>query len=258
MQNLYPLFVGDRILTKELLWAVRDRSFMHLDLEYREYGDGILKGCGVRVENGRIIVEPGMIKYGGFIYLMPESESVEYGSSKQQTILKMRLGKDSSSVDYTCYCMELALENEDTLEVGEFEVCRYKLQRGAVLRAEHENFEDMETEYDTLNYIHASWGGLRGKAMAPMVTRRFAMEILETEGCKAEDIMFAYFCLSQPGTVPMDILTDYLDRKNGKGKWDIASNQIVFGGMRTALKGIKGVGTGRCGESGGRRRIIVD
>ena len=199
-----------------------------------------------------------MIKYGGFIYLMPESESVEYGSSKQQTILKMRLGKDSSSVDYTCYCMELALENEDTLEVGEFEVCRYKLQRGAVLRAEHENFEDMETEYDTLNYIHASWGGLRGKAMAPMVTRRFAMEILETEGCKAEDIMFAYFCLSQPGTVPMDILTDYLDRKNGKGKWDIASNQIVFGGMRTALKGIKGVGTGRCGESGGRRRIIVD
>ncbi len=172
--------------------------------------------------------------------------------------MKMRLGKDSSSVDYTCYCMELALENEDTLEVGEFEVCRYKLQRGAVLRAEHENFEDMETEYDTLNYIHASWGGLRGKAMAPMVTRRFAMEILETEGCKAEDIMFAYFCLSQPGTVPMDILTDYLDRKNGKGKWDIASNQIVFGGMRTALKGIKGVGTGRCGESGGRRRIIVD
>ena len=168
------------------------------------------------------------------------------------------LGKDSSSVDYTRYCMELVLENEDTLEEGEFEVCRYKLQRGAVLRAEHENFEDMETEYDTLNYIHASWGGLRGKAMAPMVTRRFAMEILETEGCKAEDIMFAYFCLSQPGTVPMDILTDYLDRKNGKGKWDIASNQIVFGGMRTALKGIKGVGTGRCGESGGRRRIIVD
>ena len=72
MQNLYPLFVGDRILKKEMLWAVRDRSFMHLDLEYREYGDGILKGCGVRVENGRIIVEPGMIKYGGFIYLMPE------------------------------------------------------------------------------------------------------------------------------------------------------------------------------------------
>ena len=71
MQNLYPLFAGNRILKKEMLWAVRDRSFAQAELEYREYGDGMISGCGIRVEGNRITVEPGIIIYGGFIYFLP-------------------------------------------------------------------------------------------------------------------------------------------------------------------------------------------
>ncbi len=49
MQNLYPLFEQNRILKKELLWSLRDYSFSHIQLEYQEYGQGIIQGCGIRV-----------------------------------------------------------------------------------------------------------------------------------------------------------------------------------------------------------------
>ena len=40
MQNLYPLFERNRVLKKELLWALRDYSFGQLQLKYADYGDG--------------------------------------------------------------------------------------------------------------------------------------------------------------------------------------------------------------------------
>ena len=45
MQNLYPLFERNRILKKELLWSLRDYSFSQIQLEYQEYGQGIIQGC---------------------------------------------------------------------------------------------------------------------------------------------------------------------------------------------------------------------
>ena len=258
MQNLYPLFAGNRILKKEMLWAVRDRSFVQAELEYREYGDGMISGCGIRVEGNRIIVEPGIIKYGGFIYFLPGEESIEYCPSERETVLKMYLGKDAASPDYVCYHMNLALESGDALDADGFEVCRYKLQEGAVLRAVHKNFGDMETEYDTLNYIHALWGGVGGRALAPAITRRFAREILGTEGCRPEDVMFAYFCLDRTGTVSMDILTDYLARKNGRCLPEMADNQTVFREMCTALERMGKTEAAEYRGNGGRRRIIVE
>lgn len=74
MQNLYPLFERKRILKKELLWSLRDYSFAHFRLEYQEYGQGLLQGCGVAVQGGELVVGPGMIKYGDFICLVTEEE----------------------------------------------------------------------------------------------------------------------------------------------------------------------------------------
>lgn len=58
MQNLYPLFEQNRILKKELLWSLRDYSFAHVQLEYQEYGQGILRGCEIQVRDGKLVVGP--------------------------------------------------------------------------------------------------------------------------------------------------------------------------------------------------------
>ena len=94
MQNLYPLFERNRILKKELLWALRDYSFSHVGLEYQRYGEGILQGCDIRIEGREIVVEPGMIKYGDYVFLLTEAERISYFASERTMVLKMRFLKE--------------------------------------------------------------------------------------------------------------------------------------------------------------------
>lgn len=257
MQNLYPVFERNRILKKEMLSAIRDYPVWRAKLEYEEYGDGILQGFPVKVEERYIVIGPGMVKWNGFIGLMTEAEMVHYQPSEEVTVLKLRLEREVLSPDFIAYKMEPVLEAGTLLAENEFEICRYKLQSGAELRENHKNFVDMGTEFDTLNYINASWGGLNGKALAPMVTRRFAKEILETDGVYPEDISFAYFCMSQPGAVPMEILRDYISRRSRKEVPSSASGTELFEVMCAVLGNIGQADAEMPGRHG-RRRIIVD
>ena len=256
MQNLYPLFERNRILKKEMLWALRDYSFMQARLDYEEYADGILRGCEVRVEGNRILAGPGIIKYGGFICLMDREESVEYAPCDEYVSVKMRFQTERAQEDCHIYEMELVTDSDTARKDNVFELFRYKLQEGAALRDRHTDLLDMATEYNTLNYLYATWGGLRENSMAPAVTGRFAREILAAGSPRTEDIGFAYLCLSQPGAVPMEILRDYL----GRGGKDISGLPMeeIFHRMCRVISRLGGAGISGGQEKTGRKRIIVD
>jgi len=256
MQNLYPLFERNRILKKELLWSLRDYSFGQLWLEYAEYADGILQGCDVRVEENRIVVNPGIIKWKDFILLMSEEESIGYEPSDEFVAVKMCFDTKQISLDYVLHKMQLVADKHMDLKENEFEVCRYKLQEGAVLRDKHTDLWDLNTEYNTLNYIYATWGGIGEQSIAPAVSRRFAREILKADSPQSEDISFAYLCLGQPGTVPMEILRDYLARR-GQEKENRVANEYVFRQMCRVIEKIRVTAKNRQQEQTGRKKIIV-
>lgn len=83
MQNLCPLFERNRILKKELLWSLWDYSFAHLQLEYQEYSQGPFRGCDITVRGDKLVIRPGIMKYGSFICLMMEEETMEYSPLEQ-------------------------------------------------------------------------------------------------------------------------------------------------------------------------------
>lgn len=279
MQNLYPLFERNRILRKELLSALRDYSFAYVGLEYLEYGDGILRGCDIRIKEKKITVTPGIIKWGGQIFLMTQEECVDYAPSDRTVTIKLRLQKERTA-DFVSCRMELvsdydvlhsdhnALYSEhdggsqkhdmESAVVMEFELCRYRLQEGARLRTDYKDFEDMGTQYGTVNYIHAAWGCLRGNSLSPAITRRFAQEILKVEKRDPEDTAFAYLCLSQPGALPREILIDYVGQRNGCGLLKDAPNEVVFEEMCRALGKIRSGMSGERRERTGKRQIIVE
>lgn len=213
MKNLYPLFERNRILKKELLWSLRDYSFAHLALEYQEYSDGILQGCKVEVTGKEIVLGTGMIKYGGFLYLLTEEMRVAYEAAQQWEALKLKMSRETYSEDYTAYGADLFLDQELSRREDELEVCRFKLRQGAALRDSYQSFADLETEYDTVNQLYASWAGLRGETLPQTVVRTFAREILNSRESRSEDVHFAYFCLNQSGSVAMDIIRDYISRR---------------------------------------------
>ena len=55
LQNCYPRFAKNRILKKEMLEALRDYSFACAQLEYQNYGQGILCGCDIRDDKMRFM-----------------------------------------------------------------------------------------------------------------------------------------------------------------------------------------------------------
>lgn len=257
MQNLYPLFERNRILKKELLWSLRDYSFTHIQMEYSGYAEGMLQGFDVRVEGKRIVVAPGLVKHGRFIYLVSEEESLEYGVSEELVVVKMRFYTKQAAQEYIVYEMELASDHDTELKDNEIEVCRYKLQEGAVLRDRHTCLEDMDTEYNTLNYIYATWGGIGEKALAPAVTGRFAREILASGNPRPEDICFAYLCLNQRGAVPMELVRDYVAR-NGNADKESLNNIRIFSGLCSILKHAGNFTSDGQRQKSGRKMILVD
>ena len=88
LQNCYPRFAKNRILKKEMLEALRDYSFACAQLEYQNYGQGILCGCDIRVEEKQLVVGKGMIKCGLWIGLLTEELAVPYGPAAQMQYFK--------------------------------------------------------------------------------------------------------------------------------------------------------------------------
>ncbi len=95
-------------------------SFSHIQLEYQEYGQGIIQGYQIQVQGNELVVEPGMIKYGGFICLMVEEQRIEYGSVDQTQYLKLKIEVDRRSPDYIAYQIQLLLDLKGKKELKYF------------------------------------------------------------------------------------------------------------------------------------------
>jgi len=257
MQNIYPLFEANRILKKEHMWSLRDYIFTHMQLEYREYSDGILQGCELKVEGNKVILGPGIVKCGGFLYLIPEEMDAVYEATERIQFLKLKANKEERSSDCICYELTLALE-ENKAQEKELEVCRFKLRGGSRLRYTYKDFEDLETEFDTINPLHGDWAGQGGGSLSPIITDYFARLVLEESGSHTEDIHFAYLCLSQSGAVNRRIVEDYVRRRGGQQDLETLSKEELFAGLVQIMEEIRGNRQPRSGKSGGRHRILVE
>lgn len=254
MENLYPKFERNRILKKEQLMAIRDRCFGYLETEYLEYGEGIVTGCRIQVEGYELVVGPGMLKCGEFIYLL-EEERIGYEPKEGVQYLKLRRKGEKDLPDGAVYEMGLVLEMSGSREEYEYELCRFHLREGARLRQEYTDFYDMGTEYDTVNVIHGSWSGLGGKGIAPSVTRQFAEELLRRERLEAEDYGFACQCLCQRGAMPLKVVETYIQRRTGEAS---AGRQRVYEMLCRILEEAGGTRRRTGGSGKGRRQILVD
>ncbi len=258
MEHIYPAFECGRILKKELLWALRDYSYSALWLRYRDYPDGIISGCGVRVEGAVLYITPGIVKCQGFLFLLTAEEGVEYAPTEEVTCLKFRLVKKEELADYTRYITEFVLDDRTEREQNEIEICRFKLREGAKLRTEYKDFYDMQTEYDTVNPAYATWSAAGGNTLSKEATDFFARKVLDCKEAEERDICFAWFLLQNQEAVKYEILTDYIMRKTGQEKQEGISTAEIFRRLEKILDGIRnGMDTYGSREKEPYHRMIV-
>ena len=101
------------------------------------------------------------------IFMLKNSLSVSYKPTNITTLLKLCISGELRDADCVYREAELRLEASDELRSGELEICRFKLQDGARLRCEYQDFEDRSTEYDTLNRIYTPCAALDEPTLLP-------------------------------------------------------------------------------------------
>ena len=240
MEFLYPNFERHSILKKELLSSIRDYSIEYLKIKYEKYTKGIIKGFELKVLDENFIgISKGIVKFEEFIFIANKEAKIKYKPTNKFNSLKIVLEKNTRIRDYDRYILSFKLDENLDLDINEVEICRFKLMEGFDLRDIHKSFEDIQTEFDTINYLYSTWSGIEREYINPYILKTFANEAMENSLTNMEDIMFCYNCLNEDNPININIIEKYLkNRQNLKSKAQLTKDEI-FKYLTLTLNDIK-------------------
>jgi hypothetical protein len=196
------------LLKAEHLALLRDFPREIAALEYADFGDGVLFGCRISVENDMLVVDPGIVLGAGILYRLNEPAKVSYAPCDAFRYINLHFANEPQNTDIVSHYAEITLDSAPAGETG-MELGRFKLKTGAALRSEYVDFEDMDTEFDTLNRIYAPCACRGGQTLLPGITEFFAKEALSCRPENPIDLQFAFMCL-QGDRVNLPVLQGYL------------------------------------------------
>lgn len=206
-----PLF-NPAPLRKEILESMRDLAVKEQSARYENYSDGILAGCGLFEQGMKIGVKSGLVKYAGRIYVLPQQDSVHYRATDDWTVLKIQFGGEKTNRDFRTYEGHLALDENVRILPNEIELGRFKLKQGSRLRTKYVDFQDMETEYDTVNPINVPFAGIGEHTLSPVILTNFAREAYP-HVVEPIDISFCTCCMASNGVMSRESIHLYLWRR---------------------------------------------
>ena len=150
-----PEFHSGHILKQEMMVELSAYLYHLGPLLYQNCTDGIVSGCTLTTTEDSIVVNPGVIRYEGELYLIREPQLIHYTPTNTTRVLNIVFHDQVQTDSFVTREMELAFTEGASSETRYLELCRFKLQPGARLRYTYTSFADRETEYD-LSLIHIS------------------------------------------------------------------------------------------------------
>lgn len=214
-----PVFEKGLILKQHMLEALRDYPREFIRNLYSEYGDGIITGCHINIQDNMICIGEGIVKINGEVYVLTKPLSVNAEDEINYVYLKIT---SESLADGTNLQMEVIQKNEkdDTL----FEMARYA--KNAVLKHYskiEELFSDVSNRIDQ-RYVLQSVAG--GNTLLSGYYRLYGEKVLSGVNADMQDIAFAYQCLNGIGSI--EIVKAYFHT-------DDMSNQNILSLMKQRL-----------------------
>ena len=255
-EQKYPQFERLHILRTEALISIRDRAFDTLPLMLDNYADGVVSGCRLQTTDTLLTLRPGIILRDGFLYLIKEPMSVEYAPTEQYVMLKLNFEPEHETENFAQRNVSISLSPLVELAPNEMELCRFKLKKGAILRANYVDFFDRVTEFDTVNAINRPHAAVGSSTLSPDITLAFAIEAKDFE-LDERDFAFCMEALSGK-VLRAEQIEMYIEHRL-KVELPTVTNRILYDHLGLVLKEIK---NGRRREITGtrrrRREIIVE
>ena len=96
----------------------------------------------------------------------------------------------SRTQNYLIGDIQLTITTDLQDNPNRIEICRFRLQNGALLRNQYRDFNDLSTEFDTINEIYAQWSGYEKNTISNRVIREFAKEAMRKGVQNTQDLSF--------------------------------------------------------------------
>ena len=255
-KNNKPVFESGKILKIEMLENLRDFNRDYLDIKYKDYCDGIIKGCDIEVYDNYITINNGIIKYNNTLYLLKEKEEIAYINNNRYMMLKVRFLDHSKEDDFEVNYSDIFLDEDMELKKNEMEICRFKLREGAKLRNNHVDFYDYNTEFDTINILNTVYADNEIGTLPPVITYEFGKELLKLNVDTMWDINFAIACVNRKEPLPRIVIMSYIKNKiNIEDKF--YSNEEIYNFLVQILNNIKNNKDASVVNRKGRQRMIL-
>jgi len=209
--NKYPFFKRGNILKKYMLENLRDFPRDMFNIIFEDYSDGILKGCDLTVEEDQIIIGRGIIKHKSDLYFREDNTAISYQRENRELVLKLEFEQQEQE-EYKLQKGVPGLTVEEELDENEMELARFKLRKGARLRADYRKFSDFNTEYNTINIIHAKYAGIKKPTLHPHIFNMFANIVYQGD---TDDMLDLSFCsqILNKGCNSGRLVDNYLKRR---------------------------------------------
>ena len=253
-----PVFESGCVLTREMLEALKQYPIDFGELNFGNYSDGIISGCRVSMENGIVSVESGMVMHRGMLLFVPDGLKATVLSGNEWHVLQFVIS-DLRREDNFLICdvnLEISTDVQETQ--GNIEICRFRLQSGARLRNEYQDYHDLNTEFDTVNEIYAKWSGYKKETISARVLEEFAKEAMRKGVTNPQDAAMVQQILALGGrSINRDCIQFYISSRLSRPYVEM-SNLEIYKGMEEILRNLKFTGERAPVKGREDRRIIVD
>jgi hypothetical protein len=235
---------------------LRDYPRDMADVLFDELSDGVVSGFKPIISENTFTISKGVAKYQGGIYLMNSQETLEYGETDNEVLVKLRFGEELQDGDFKTRNAEISIDRSLKILPNEIELFRFKLKKGAYLRDDYQDLDDFTTEYNTVNIVNVPRAGRGEATIAGAVTRYFAEQALKTTVRDAVDINFCMLCLNSE-KVEKSAICAYICYKLNEFETTFTNAEIHIK-LTRILRAIKRENQGRKRERTEHRRIVVD
>ncbi len=253
-----PVFKPGNILTHEMLNVLKEQSMNMEEMSYLGYADGVLKGCKITTGQGTLTVGKGMIMVKSKLYYIQSEVVLQIQPTNSTQVVVARASEEEQNHDFIVREVKVMIIAESSLIPGDIELCRFRLQAGAVLRAAYRDIRDMDTEYDTVCLKYAKWSAYERSSLCMVILSQFMQDARKHQISTEEDRRFLSRIASTDGrTLNAAEINLYLSWKLQQ-EYKERSTEEMYKDLVAVLRLLQG---GRSSMESRRmepRRMIID
>lgn len=250
-----PLFKSKRVLKATQLEQLADQTFFLPNCLYYNFSNGIMSGFEITVEKNNLMISPGVFRFHNEMFVIDREVILTYEHNDKLMYLKLCFVGTKATGEEQENEFYITLDDTPTTK-SDIELCRFRLQIGARLRTIYDDFDDMNTEFNTVNLIYTPYSNKDRGTLNPIILKRFATEMMKF---KNDNMLDKQFCMQIicSSSIPLDGVLAYLKLRD-EIELEQSTNIKVYKELQAIIGAMKNIERPIERKAFPKRKIIVD